>query len=326
MTAPNLLFVAQSGRLGYEAVILAASLRACDPDFSGRVFAAVPNPGPLWRADPRLPVPVRDLLVRFGVEVLSFDSRIWGQRYPQGNKIEALATLPEGEPFLFLDTDTLVTGPLSQVPFDFARPAASMRREATWPDPPLYGPGYGAIWQSLYDRFGLNFATSMDPAFAEDDWRRYLYFNAGWFFGACPRRFGERFAAYAARIERDPPEALAAQSLDPWLDQVTLPLVIHGLGGGRPGTELDGLDGGVTCHYRALPLLYARESDRAVEVLETVLAPNPIKKVLRDHDPVRRLVYQRKGRDLRDMFDRNALPLREAVIRNRIRAAGLWLR
>jgi hypothetical protein len=47
---------------------------------------------------------------------------------------------------------------------------------------------------------------------------------------------------------------LAIQSLDPWLDQVVLPLVIHSFGGGRPALELDGLDGDITCHYRLLPL------------------------------------------------------------------------
>ena len=60
------------------------------------------------------------------------------------------------------------------------------------------------------------------------------------------------------------------QEIYPWLDQIALPLVIHSFGGGRPGPELAGLDGDVTCHYRTLPLLYARESDRVVEVLEQV--------------------------------------------------------
>ena len=69
---------------------------------------------------------------------------------------------------------------------------------------------------------------------------------------------------YAHSIRWDTPDELASQSLDPWLDQVALPLVIHSYGGGRPGPELAGLDGAITTHYRALPLLYARESDAAV--------------------------------------------------------------
>ena len=324
--APNIVFVAQAGRLGHEAVILAASFRAANPGFAGRLYAAEPQPGPRWPADPRLPAPVRALLNDLGVDILPFGNRIFGHDYPQGNKIECLAALPPEEPFLFFDTDTLFTGPLSALTIDYARPSASMRREATWPDPPLYGPGYTAIWQSLYDRFGLDFETSLDRDHPDEHWERYLYFNAGWFFGTCPHRFGQRFADYARSIRDDPPAALASQILDPWLDQVALPLVIHALDGGRPGPGLAGLDGDVTCHYRALPLLYAVASDAAVAMLEAVTAPNPIKKVLKEHEAVKRLVYQKKGHVIRALFDRAALPRREQVIRNRIKAAGLWLR
>ncbi len=82
----------------------------------------------------------------------------------------------------------------------------------------------------------------------------------------------------------------------------------------------------MTCHYRHFPLLYARESDRVVEVLETVAAPNRIKKVLKGHEPIKRMVYQGRGRKLRAMFDRDNLPRKEQAIRNRIRAAGFWMR
>lgn len=322
----NILAVAQAGRLGYEAVLLAASLRACDPGFSGRLIVLEPQPGGKWPGDPRLPVQVRALLDRFGAEILPFEARHFGADYPYGNKIEGLLAAPEGAPFLFLDTDTLITGALSSVPFDFSRPAASMRREGTWPEIELYGPGYTATWRSLYDRFGLDFATSLDLTQPDEHWERYLYFNAGWFFGPCPRVFGRRFLDYARAIRDDAPAELVCQSLDPWLDQIALPLVIHALGGGRPGPELCGLDGDVTCHYRTFPLLYARESDRVVAVLEEVCAPNPVKKVLKEHAPLKKIVYQKKGEKIRALFDRQNLPRREQVIRNTIKRAGLWMR
>jgi hypothetical protein len=322
----NILAVAQSGRLQYEAVLLAASLRASDPGFPGRLYLAEPQPGPLWPADPRIAHgPTRSLLADLGAEVLPFDAHAFGAAYPQGNKIEALAALPD-EPFLFLDTDTLVTGSFADVSFDFARPSASMRREGTWPQIELYGPGYTATWRSLYDRFGLDFAGSLDLRQPDEHWERYLYFNAGWFCHESPRAFGQRFLDYATAIRDDPPPELVCQTLFPWLDQIALPLVIHSFGGGRPGPALAGLDGGVTCHYRTLPLLYARESDRAVEVLETVTAPNPVKKILRESEAFKRLVYQQKGREVRALFDRADLPRREQVIRNTIKRAGLWLR
>ncbi|WP_372840971.1 hypothetical protein [Phaeovulum sp.] len=324
-TNPNVVCVAQNGRLAYEALLFAGSFVAANPEFTGKLIVAEPQPGPRWPNDPRLPAPIREALEGFGAEILPFENRVFGQTYPYGNKIEMLASLP-AEPFVFFDTDTLFTAPLAQVKFDFARPSASMRREGSWPEPPLYGPGYSAIWKSLYDRFGLDFAASLDLTKPDEYWERYLYFNAGWFFHADPQAFGQRFLDYATSIKSDPPEELASQSLDPWLDQVALPLVIHSFGGGRPGPGLAGLDGAVSCHWRALPLLYARESDRVVEVLEAVSKPNPIKRLLRDYDPIRKLIYQGKGHKLRAMFDRDALPRKEQILRNAIKRERLWLR
>ena len=322
----NIVAILQDGRLGYEAALLAASLRHFDPEFPGRLILAEPLPGGRWRGDTRLPDgPLRRFLDEQGAEYLGFPVRLFGADWPQGNKIECLAHLPD-EPFLFLDTDTLVTGSFADVAFDFARPSASMRREGTWPQPELYGPGYGAIWKSLYDRLGLDFAATLDLRQPDEYWQRYLYFNAGWFFHESPRLFGERFLAAARMIRDDPPSELTGQVIYPWLDQIALPLVIHGLGGGRPGPTLAGLDGNVTCHWRTLPLLYARESDRTVAALEEVCAPNPVKRVLKDYEPFKRLVYQGKGADVRALFDRDDLPRREQMIRNAIKRAGLWMR
>jgi hypothetical protein len=322
----NVMIIAQKGRLEYEAVLFAASLRHSSPDFAGRFFVAEPQPGPLWSRETRITDPVRALLEESGATILPFESRVFGQSYPHGNKIEALAALPEGEPFVFFDTDSLITGDLARVPFPWDRPSASMRREGTWPQIELYGPGYGEIWRSLYVKFELEFDSTLDLSQPAEYWQRYLYFNAGWYFGACPRAFGEKFLAYAQAIRDEPPETLVCQSLDPWLDQVALPLVIHALGGGRPGPELNGLDGEVTCHWRLLPLLYARESDRVVEVLEEVAAPNRIKKVLKEHEPMKRLIYQGRGRKARALFDRANLPRREQAIRNRLKSEGFWMR
>lgn len=322
----NLVAVGQKGRLEYEALLLAASLRASAPSFSGRFFVAEPQPGPLWKNDPRMSAATRDRLVELGAEILPFEAQHFGQTYPHGNKIEALLALPAAGPFLFLDTDTLILGPIDAVPFDFQRPAASMRREGTWPRIELYGPGYTQTWKSLYDRFELDFESSLDPSQPDEFWERYLYFNAGWFFGACPRVFGQCFLDYALSIRNDPPPELILQPLEPWLDQIALPLVIHALGGGRPGAELSGLDGVVTCHYRVPSLLYARESDAAVALLEQLARDRTLKPLLREWEALRRLVYQGKGMRIRAMFDRAALPRREAMIRNRLKAEGLWFR
>ncbi|MBB94601.1 MAG: hypothetical protein CML68_08370 [Rhodobacteraceae bacterium] len=323
----NVMVVAQSGRLSYEAALFAASLREMSPGFRGRLFVATPQAGPKWSGDPSVrDDALLDLYERLGAELLPFESHHFGEYYPYGNKIEALAALPEGEPFVFFDTDTLITGDLDAVPFDFDRPSASMRREGTWPKIELYGPGYEEIWGSLYERFGLDFASSQDTSWPREYWKRYLYFNAGFFFYRCPRVFGQRFLEYALSIRDDPPEPLVCQTLDPWLDQVALPLVIHSLGGGRQ-TLPDGLlDGAVSCHYRLFPLLYARESDRVVEVLEDVTAPNRVKKVLKGYEPMKRMIFQGRGAKVRALFDQAELPRREQAIRNRIKDNGFWMR
>ncbi|WP_050931682.1 hypothetical protein [Aestuariivita boseongensis] len=323
----NILIVGQAGRLGYEALLFAASLRQCSPGFTGRLIVATPQPGALWSRDPSLRYPeLVAALQDLGAEIIPFENRHFGEKYPYGNKIEALQLLPKGEPFVFFDTDTLIAGELATVPFDFDRPAASLRREGTWPVIELYGPGYTQTWKALYDAFGLDFESSLDLSQPDEYWQRYLYFNAGFFFFRCPREFGTRFLDYALKIKTDPPPELVCQPLDPWLDQVALPLVIHSFGGGRDALPEGYLDGEVSCHYRLFPLLYARESDRVVEVLEEVAAPNRIKKVLKQYEPIKRMVYQNRGQKVRALFDRDYLPRREQAIRNRIKKAGFWMR
>lgn len=326
MSAFNILCIGQSGRLQYEAVLLAASLRLKSPGFKGRLLIATPRPGRLWPENPQVTDPATlALLADLGAEILPFDSRAFGAAYPNGNKIEALAHIPD-EPFLFLDTDTIITGDLSTLTPDFTRPTASMNREGTWPQPDLYGPGYTGIWGALYRRFGLDFAASLDLTQPDEYWQRYLYFNAGWFLYESPRRFGDLFLRYATEIRRAPGPELACQSLDPWLDQIALPLVIHALGGGRPGPDLAGLDGALTCHWRILPLFFARESDEVLAVMEEVAADKRVKQVLSDYGPFKKMLYKGQGREVRALFDRANLPRKEQAIRNAIKRAGLWVR
>ncbi|MGO4915721.1 hypothetical protein [Pseudogemmobacter sp. W21_MBD1_M6] len=323
----NIVIVGQNGRLQYEAVLFAASLRENDPDFKGRLFVAEPQKNALWPTDPTIKTPeVLDLLTELGAEILPFESKHFGAAYPYGNKIEALFALPKDEPFVFFDTDTLITGPLSTIPFDFDRPSASMRREGTWPELELYGPGYSQIWKSLYDKFDLPFETTLELTQPDEYWERYLYFNAGWFFYRCPHEFGQRFLDYALAIKHDAPLELVCQSLNPWLDQVALPLVIHSFGGARHTIPEGLLDGTISCHYRLLPLLYARESDAVVETLEAITAPNRIKKIVKQYDPIKMMVYQGRGQRVRAMFDRADLPPRERQIRNQIKRENLWMR
>ena len=323
----DILIVAQGGGIDRQAAILAASLRRNAPGFLGRLIVAEPQPEGAWQgSDPRMSAPPRAALTALGAEIRPLVAQHFGRSYPYGNKIEALALLDPGRPFLFLDSDTLILDEIGAQGIDFARPSASMRREGTWPEPPAYKQTYDSIWRSLYDRFGLEMDPSLDLSQPEEHWERFLYFNAGWFFGPDAAEFGRRFTDWAVVVRDDPGEALACQSLDPWLDQVVLPLVIHSLGGGRPGPELAGMDGDVTCHYRNLPLLYVRAPDTALDSLEAIAALPEIAPLMQGWEPAERLVAGRAGRDrIRPMFADSPLPPLEKAIRKRLRAEDLWL-
>lgn len=324
----DIVIVGQSGRLTYEAVLFAASLRQSSPAFGGRLIVAEPQPGPLWTRDPRISDgEARDLLTgRLGAKIQPFDCNDFGEAYPQGNKAEALLTLESDKPFVFFDTDTLVMDDIAAVQFDFDRPSASMAREASWPEPQLYGPGYDAIWRAIFDRFDVPFEPTLDAAQPAEHWERYLYFNAGWFFYRSGPEFGARMIEVMKGLADGTMRELASQSLDPWLDQAALPVVVAGFGGGRPEPQLAELDGSVTYHWRTLPLLYATVNDDRLKWFEDLTRPNWLKKVLKAYEPFRRMVYQGRGARVRALFDRSDLPKKEKAIRNRIRREGLWMR
>ncbi|MEM8742828.1 MAG: hypothetical protein AAGE13_15210, partial [Pseudomonadota bacterium] len=188
------------------------------------------------------------------------------------------------------------------------------------------GPSRAEIWRALYERFGLDMDAAIDPGRDAGDWQRYPYYNAGWFFGPCPRQFGALFLRIARGIRDAPPEALAGQSLTPWLDQIALPLVIHALGGGPWAVPPNDLDGRVTLHYRLLALLYATASDETVAFLERLAAEPDVAPLLARYPAFRRYLYEGWGARCRTLFDRDALPTHERDIRRRIRDAGLWCR
>jgi len=48
--------------------------------------------------------------------------------------------------------------------------------------------------------------------------------------------------------------------------------------------------------------------------------------VLKSYDPMKRMIYQGRGRKVRALFDRDNLPRKEQAIRNAIRREGFWMR
>ena len=101
--------------------------------------------------------------------------------------------------------------------------------------------------------------SSLDLSYPDEYWKRYLYFNAGFFYYKCPKIFGDRLTEFAVKIRDNRPEALRLQSFDPWLDQVTLPLVIHSLNGSADALPSGYLDGTTSSLSPFTPSLRARE-------------------------------------------------------------------
>ena len=312
----DILVVAQKGRIEHEAALFAASLRAMSPGFRGRLWVAEPQPGPLWPDDPRMSDEVRAVLDRLGATHLPFASRRFGAAYPHGNKVEAMAALPPGRPCLFFDSDTLVLGEIGDL--DLRGPTASMRRENTWPV--ATDEVAETIWRDLHARFDLDFDASLDDR--QTDWRRFLYFNAGLIFAANPGAFARTWAKMMTAIRDAPPPG---QPLDPWLDQIALPLAVSAYGGARPEGDFARLDGRLSRHYRKMPLLFATAPEAAIDALREVAAPNWLKKVLKRHEPFRRFLYQGAGARARRLFDRDALPKTERPIRRKLKENGLWI-
>ncbi|MGB0799767.1 MAG: hypothetical protein ACPGRD_10660, partial [Planktomarina sp.] len=63
-----------------------------------------------------------------------------------------------------------------------------------------------------------------------------------------------------------------------------------------------------------------------VQVLENSIAPNKIKKVVKQYEPIKRMVFQQRGVKVRALFDQNNLPRKEKQIRNTIKREGFWMR
>ncbi len=316
----NVVIVGQAGRLQYEALLFALSFRATNPTFKANSTSRN-----------LLRTIVGTLIHGFlmahyaicctskALYFLPFENKAFGEYYPNANKIECLTALPKDEPFVFFDTDTLITGDIASVPFDFDRPSASLNVTGTWPEIELYGPGYTEIWHSIYDLFWGRFHSQLDLSQPDEYWRRYSYFNAGFFYYKCPHAFGKRYLEFATTIRDTPPKAIECQTLYPWLDQIALPLVLQSFGSGRDALPQGCLDGKISTHYRYLALFFATAPDEKIEFLMSLVGDNKVKKILKDYEPFKKFIFQNAGKSARKLFDQTALPASERMIRKRLK-------
>jgi len=222
----NICTVVQSGRLMYEAALLLITYNATNTDSNNQFYICIPKNGINWSSDPsKIPTELIDFYISQGAKISYFENSDWGSVYPHSNKIYALKCLPSGEPFMFLDSDMIILGSISDSMMNFDYPSAHDEGN-TFPTKKDGMYSEEKIWESLYSRFKLDSRLSKIK-------NKYNYFNAGAFYYKCPRLFLDKFYYFAKEIWFNPHKELKEQALNPWLDQVCLPLVINSLGGGR---------------------------------------------------------------------------------------------
>jgi hypothetical protein len=290
----DIMIVGQKGRLEAEAALFAASLRAADPGFAGRLFVAEPSPdrsGPPTRAWKTTPAP---------------SSPPSGPRSCPSTAATSARPIPTA-------TRPRASRPPRRPPLRLLRHRHAGDRPALRHPlrlrPPLRLDGadeHLARDRALRPRLHRHVARALRPLRARLRQlprplpaRRVLaplpLLQRGLVLRPLPPPLRRAPDRDDGGDPRRPPPALVCQPLYPWLDQIALPLVIHEAGGGRPGP---GTRRPSTARPRATTARCRSSTpppDDRIAFLEEIAGQNRVKKVLKRHDPFRRMIYQGKG-------------------------------
>lgn len=207
-TKLSIVFVCQAGDLEIKAGLLAASIRqfhsaseveliACTPHISG----VAENPG----------THTESLFSELDVSIRHIDSP-FGESYPIGNKMAALAVPTRADRTLFLDTDILCLAPL----------AISGLSEADIQFKPVDLHTFEIQWQKIYEKFNLELPAGR--VFTSVDQQYILpYFNAGVISVSDNQNFAHTWMETSKAIEADQ----NIENKRPWLDQLSLPVAVE---------------------------------------------------------------------------------------------------
>ncbi|MEO1562691.1 MAG: hypothetical protein AAFR98_04585 [Pseudomonadota bacterium] len=199
-------------------------------------------------------------------------------------------------PFAVFDPGTLFWG---DDLFDDVTGYASRSDRSEWPVEHLYGPTREQIWQAVSEVSSVEMSKLVDAGHHPAAWRHWPHLDGRIYIGANAGAFGEVFAKQAKRILHNTPEVLAAQEVRRDLRKIVLPLV-HAECGETLTQNKPAMPGVFPANR--LAFLYAAAPEAAIDHLESAVAQNHVKKLLRLYEPARKLIYQRKGRELRKRF------------------------
>lgn len=269
--APNIYIIGQNGRLQYEALLCMISFLRCNNAGAANLFVCTPKNSSLWDTNPDMSnSEIAETLRSLGVNVVTFDNTHFGTRYPHSNKVYALAALPPDEPFIFFDSDHIFKAPLESVVIDFKKPIARQTALA-WPVVNKTNYSRAELWQAIYDMFNMSTSNWFRDDFPISDPRRFPYFNGGVFFGDAAGKYFNRYKYFMEELDENPPEQLDKWSLYPFLDQVTLPLVMKDLGGLNDYYDGDYPFNSISKHYFAIPYLFFQPNNEWQKISESIV-------------------------------------------------------
>ncbi|MFZ1728322.1 MAG: hypothetical protein WBO29_01445 [Albidovulum sp.] len=214
------LFVVDGARLEAQSVLLATSLRRCNPD--SKLIAYL---SPMSNVS--LPDCAREVFNACGVEcrVLPEHGDMWKRDYPHGNKLFALADQRDSKFSVFLDTDMIATKPMDSAdlpgPFEISVVPEGV---ASWGK-------NDDRWERAYAHYGMPVPTERVRLTRRKRLEFLPYFNAG--FVALreeDRVDGKGFGRLWLETASDFDFNAKIGGKRPWLDQITLPLTMKRFG------------------------------------------------------------------------------------------------
>ncbi len=218
--ADSIIFVVDGKTLESMSLVLAASLaRHHRVGVDVRVIAYVSA-----RSMADLSPATQALYKACGVEMAALPSaeRLWKKPYPHGNKLLAAASRRTSQRTTFLDTDMVVQAPITDL-----APVSPYEVFVVPEGRPTWGNKVDA-WQRAYRFFDLPF-PEVRISLTRGRQKEFLpYFNAGYVsFSDLAleddgRTFGQLWLEFARRFDW---HCIIANKR-PWLDQITLPLVM----------------------------------------------------------------------------------------------------
>ena len=217
----SIIFIVDYGKLEWQSICLAASIRAFIRDPNYQIIAYCPED----RID-GLEEVTKDSLTKLGVEIRSFstDSN-FSPNYPHGNKILACAEPRNTDYCLFMDTDMIfVRSTTLKSLFSSGGFCAAREFNARWDNSP-------ELWDRVYEQNAPGAARHLSVF--SNQVVSAAYYNAGFFaFDDNPlplknrQRFGEVWREVSYQIDADP----VISEKRPFLDQISLPVAVAACG------------------------------------------------------------------------------------------------